>query len=666
MLLRSIKLKNFRQFKRGEIDFASGENGKNVTIILGENGTGKTTFAQAFFWCLYGETSFIDKVIINRLITDKLLPGQSDEVSVELKLEHGANHYTLTREQVYTKDNSGNLKASNTIFDIKRRDKSGNTKTISPALRESEVNSILPKELSRYFFFDGERIERMSKDISNHKKAVDFADAVKSLLGLKGVESAIKHFNPNSKYCVIGSYDDSYDASSNKKIREYTKTINDCKEQLIRINNRIDELDEQIRIATERRNLKSEEIKQFEEGEKLQSDREKIKRKIDAANKAKSNSIKSICSVFSTNANSFLSVWMIQRAMNALAAKDFTGKDIPHMHGDTISYLLDRHLCICGTQLNEGSMAYEKVKSLIEFLPPKSLKSNISDFKKVAIRRVNTAQQTDVNKNISDSLGIIRVQEEDISSYNEELTAIDKKLAGKDVREKVRTINAEIQQCDKTIESCNNERDQKIEDRGAVQGRMERADSLRGQLALRDEMNKKIQIYKVYAEAIYNDLLNFYKTSEIEVRKKLEDTINDIFKQIYEGGLSLSIDDKYRISVYVNEFEGDVEASTAQNISVIFAFITGIIKLARDNRDAINENDRLLSSEPYPLVMDAPLSAFDKRRIKTVCTALPEIAEQVIIFIKDTDGNLAEEYMGEWIGTKHHFVKLNEFETKLI
>lgn len=48
MLLKSIKLENFRQFRNESIDFAQGEGGKNVTIIIGENGTGKTTFAQAF------------------------------------------------------------------------------------------------------------------------------------------------------------------------------------------------------------------------------------------------------------------------------------------------------------------------------------------------------------------------------------------------------------------------------------------------------------------------------------------------------------------------------------------------------------------------------------------------------------------------------------------
>lgn len=45
MLIESIKLQNFRQFQNEFISFADGADGKNVTIILGENGSGKTTFA---------------------------------------------------------------------------------------------------------------------------------------------------------------------------------------------------------------------------------------------------------------------------------------------------------------------------------------------------------------------------------------------------------------------------------------------------------------------------------------------------------------------------------------------------------------------------------------------------------------------------------------------
>ena len=666
MLLQSIKLKNFRQFCDEQIAFADGKDGKNVTIILGENGTGKTTFAQAFFWCLYGETEFSDKVIINRLVANELLSGQSAKVLVELKLQHGESFYTLTREQTYQKDGAGNIRALNTVFDILRRDKTGNTVTIKPTLRESEVNSILPKELSKYFFFDGERIERMSKDISTHKKATDFADAVRSLLGLKGMESAIRHLSPTLKASVIGSYESSFDSSSNSKIQEYSRIIEDCKGRISQIDKRLEELERQTELASSRKEQKTEELKQYEDGEKLQIQREKLQRDIAAAKRAQSNMVRTICSDFSGNMGAFFSLLMVQKAMQLLHDKDFSGKDIPHMHGDTIEYLLKQKVCICGTHLTEGSVPYEKVKALIDFLPPKSLSSNIADFKKAAVRRVSAAQQGNLASIIGDHLAIISQQEEDIVNLGEELRVIEGKLSGEDVRTKVRAIYGEIQQCDKTIKDSAKERDQCISDRAVANERLKSADSRRGELALLDEKNKKTEIYKAYAERIFQDLVEFYKSSEAEIRSRLENTINEIFKQIYEGGLSLTIDEKYHISVYANDYAGDVETSTAQSISVIFAFITGIIKMARENRTATDENAKLLSSEPYPLVMDAPLSAFDKRRIQTVCNALPEVAEQVVIFIKDTDGDLAEEHMGDRIGSRHRFEKQNEFVTQLV
>ena len=80
------------------------------------NGTGKTTFAQAFFWCLYGDTEFTDKVIINRITANKLAPQESAKVIVELRLWHGDNFYTLTREQEYTKNTNGSVKGAIAVF----------------------------------------------------------------------------------------------------------------------------------------------------------------------------------------------------------------------------------------------------------------------------------------------------------------------------------------------------------------------------------------------------------------------------------------------------------------------------------------------------------------------------------------------------------------------
>lgn len=664
MLLESIKLENFRQFRDEYIEFAQGTDGKNVTIIIGDNGAGKTTFAQAFFWCLYGETEFSDKNMINKLTASAMKPGQEEKVQVTLKLSHGNVSYTLMREQVYRKDYSNRIKGDNTIFDIAIKDSKGNTTYVKKTLCEGEVKSILPKELSKYFFFDGERIEKMSKDISTGKKATDFAEAVKGLLGLNAMFSAIQHFNPRTRNSVIGSYESSYSANSNIKIIEYTKTIESCKENIAEIDNRLDELENQIEQATSRKAEKVEEIKLYAEGEELQLQKERLLKQIKSVKASRSTVIKEISKNFNTNMSFFFSSSLMLKALEFLANKDFTGKDIPFMHGKTIEYLLKQKVCICGTHLDEGSVPYNNVKGLLDFLPPQSLSTNVRDFKKESNRRANAREN--LYDDVREKLAIISKQDEELVDLNDDLNAIEKKLSGNDVRGAVRTINAEIQICDQTIRKNQTERDQLLMRKGGFEKDAIRADTERRNLTLLDENNKKIEIYKAYAEKIYEELQAVYISSEAEIRSKLEATINEIFRTIYEGGLSLTIDEKYHISVYADDYDGDVETSTAQSISVIFAFITGIIKMARENRTANNEDAQLLSSEPYPLVMDAPLSTFDKRRIKTVCESLPNTAEQVIIFIKDTDGELAEEYMGDKIGSRHQFDKKNEFETVLL
>ena len=88
-----------------------------------------------------------------------------------------------------------------------------------------------------------------------------------------------------------------------------------------------------------------------------------------------------------------------------------------------------------------------------------------------------------------------------------------------------------------------------------------------------------------------------------------------------------------------------------------------MIKMAKENQGS---DERLAQTEPYPLVMDAPLSAFDEKRIDTVCDVLPKIAEQIIIFINPKDGKLAEDNLGLKIAKRYTFTKKTEFETDLM
>ena len=410
-----------------------------------------------------------------------------------------------------------------------------------------------------------------------------------------------------------------------------------------------------------RRQEKIIELKQYSEGEKLQKEKEDLQKQIDNTTRMRATVYKTMCKDFNASMSPFFSLSLTKRALEVLSRHDYSGKDIPFIRDKTIEYLLEQKICLCGTHLDEGSVPYENVKSLLDVIPPKSLSTCVADFKKEAKRRAGVLQ--DLVVRMQENLALASRQSDDIVDKKDDLHKIEAKLSGEDVSKKVRTINKEIQICVSTINQCDTQRDKLNRERGGLEKERERADTERQNLTLLDEKNRKTQMYLTYARKIYEELENVYRTSEGEIRNRLQETINDIFRQIYEGGLSLTIDPKYHITVQANDYEGDVETSTAQSISVIFAFITGIIKMARENRDAEDDDAKLLSSEPYPLVMDAPLSAFDKRRIKTVCEALPETAEQVIIFIKDTDGELAEEYMGGRIGSRRQFNKKKEFET---
>ena len=58
MLIKSLRMENFRQFKGSTYVTFSCDPERNVTIILGDNTFGKTTLLQAFNWCFYGVVMF--------------------------------------------------------------------------------------------------------------------------------------------------------------------------------------------------------------------------------------------------------------------------------------------------------------------------------------------------------------------------------------------------------------------------------------------------------------------------------------------------------------------------------------------------------------------------------------------------------------------------------
>jgi len=661
MLLRTLKLKDFRQFKgeQGPIIFATNPE-KNVTVIMGENGSGKTTFAQSFTWCLYGDTDFEDKSMLCKVTAQSMPPNSEEKVRVELGINHNDTEYTITRVQLYKKDGNGKLKAMNSVFSISYKSNDGQREFINDLETDNRMKEILPKELSRYFFFDGERIGNMSKELRKGKSQ-EFAKAVKGLLGLNAFTAALQHLKGHgTKTSVIRSYENDYHYDSDNRMSNYANEIILYDNKIQIIEDRLTIIEQEESLAKEKCEDLNKRIEENKDSEVLA--RQKIKLKDDLKKSEYTQNANKVAMLkkFNNNGGVYFSRKLMKDSLILLSKEKIIDKGIPDIHERTIEFLINRGTCICGNKIEESNEAYKELIKNLEYIPPQSIGTLISQF----IRECELKSHSEnLFSEASDKFKIIRDCEVSDMKAIKNIELIEEKL--KDL-ESIGNLQKDLMKYEKYSRGLNEERNELNQKIGGYKTSRERSITERSELALKDETNKKIEIYKAYAQYMHDDLYSIYKEKETEIRKELEKNVNEIFKNIYNGGFSLSIDEKYNIQIIANEYEGyneDIETSTAQSISVIFAFIAGVIKMARKSKELENE---LLVSEPYPLVMDAPLSAFDKTRIKTICDTLPNVAEQVIIFIKDTDGEIAEKNMGDKVERRYLFNKKSELETYLV
>lgn len=655
MLIKYIKIKNFRQFKNLEMNF-SIDCQKNVSIISGNNGSGKTTLAQAFTWCLYTETIY-NTLLLNADIEKSLALGESAEVSVEIILEHDNTEYTIIRKQTYTRKQKDKVTTSNQDISTKMFKKSidGKTETIRESGIDIEIDKILPKDLSKYFFFAGERIAAMSESVKKGGKNSELSKAVKSLLGLAPFLEAKEHLNPNSKQSVIGEYKNLYKIDGNEIILRLNDEIEKYEKLFTKASIRIEEIEEELEKSEEMKEKIRKELLQYEDSQHYEKERINCEKEIISNISSRINLEKDILSFLNEDTLSFISQYYIKKAISNLEKYDFTEKDIPDLHSKTIDYILKNKKCLCGHEIIEGSEEYKTLINLRDKLPSHSIGISVANFLNTSKNKLNNK---DIYQKVKEKYGQIKEIENKILNLNDTLSDIDKKLSGGDVLLKIKQLNAELNNIKYTRKSLNTEKDEQNIKKGEYDIILKDRKNKREKKLLENKENIKISIYKKYAEAIYEDICKSLDEREQELRERLEEEVDKIFNTIYVGQLNITIDEKYNISTTINK-----EISDGQSTSVILSFIAGIIKLSKEAK-LDTEND--FYGEPYPLVMDAPLSNFDKNVIKNICNVLPNIAEQVIIFIKDTDGDLAKEHLNNRIGVQKQLRKIDEFNTELI
>ena len=205
MKINKIKLDNFRIYRGlNEIDLRSKKD-KNISIIAGKNGFGKTTFLTSLIWCFYGKlmSQVEDKYrldirnsggyesYLNSLLNreEKLKNDEVNTISVEIELADllipSIPCRTVSIKREY------NFKTfEETVTILIDGDENELTKSVG---YEVFINDfILPREIAKFFFFDAEKIVSLA-EAKSKEELRSLSRAYSEVLGIKKYEELKKH-----------------------------------------------------------------------------------------------------------------------------------------------------------------------------------------------------------------------------------------------------------------------------------------------------------------------------------------------------------------------------------------------------------------------------------------------------------------------------------------
>ena len=653
MLIKTLRMENFRQFRgTTKVDFSCDPE-KNVTIILGDNTFGKTTLLQAFNWCFYGKVNFDQRpdFLLNYELAEEMRNGDQQIVEVEITVLHDGTEYIITRTQRYTCAN-GNVRGESVpTIKISYKQEDGQTESVKATQVENVINNILPEDLSTYFFFDTERVS----SISTRR---DVAEAVKGLLGLSIMDSAIKHLGDRAKKStVIGKLYGSMDLDGDAKAQEALNRIQTA------IADQLEDCESQINQYDARKEQLDAILRDNQTTTTLQKKKEDLERRITTERKALADTTGQYFREFSSGSLSFFAQPLLSTASAFLKEVKVDDKGIRDLTKPTIMELIKRGRCICGQEIRDGNEAYQHLMAELAYVPPESIGNTVRHYREKLKSFSRPAERT--YRSLDDRHKAILRSKNRIQEWEDELQGISDQIAGK---ENMRQYEQELSDIRVRLRDLHAKKDRLNRDDGAQKNDIERYKKIYDSLTAVSSKNQQAMRLIAYAEAINEWLLETYKKKELTIREDLEAKVNEIFEQMYHGHRRVAIDSKYHVELLTTVADKEIAAGESEGSNRVknFAFIAGLVALAKGKIVTDNsENGINLSSEPYPLVMDAPFSNADETHTANISKVLPEIAEQVIMFVMQKDWNYAEPVMNDRVGQRYHLNKISETFTRL-
>lgn len=175
MWLEHIELTNFKSYRRQAFHFPQPSGGKNLALVGGVNGYGKTTLLEALYVGLYGEEAFNHKALDSAGLTAKsyghfletafhrLAPGNGQDrmgVQIEFAREDGSA-LRVTRKWFF--NSKGKYNDQKLIVETLAKTGAWMPRA-EGMLAELLESYAAPPWLAPFFFFDGEKIAGLADE----------------------------------------------------------------------------------------------------------------------------------------------------------------------------------------------------------------------------------------------------------------------------------------------------------------------------------------------------------------------------------------------------------------------------------------------------------------------------------------------------------------------
>lgn len=629
MKLLELTINNFRQFygQTPTISFAHSDT-ENITIFHGNNGAGKTTLLNALTWLFYER--FTDAFaspenLINKRAINEVRVNQPVELWVELFFEHYGYKYRLKRSKEYIRieENPGWTESGPSNLEMDFVGEDGQWKPITDGISDT-IGRILPEQLHRYFFLDGERIEVLQRP----DKKDEITTAARILIGEEIIIRSIRHLEQAQKklekeYMQIGD-------SETQELLEQKDKLETERDFLIE---GIKQKEKNIEGYKKHKKAIEDTLRKLPDVEKLQKRRDDLNAEHENITKLKAKSLANIGNLISTNGyRAFL-----KPAIDSFKAiiEDLHKKgELPSaIKSPFVKELLNRGKCICDRPLNPGEQPYIKVEEWLE-------RSGMSLIEEEAIKMDGEIGKIELEvptlfENLDSEQAHMSKYKEQLSKIEEELDEIGEELK-QSPQEKARDLQNKLDQLEKAIRDEDRE---KLRQSLDLDYKIETIEKIEKEIRERQGKDEKQKLAKRRLEACM-DATNLLKDYQIKLREQFKKDLNSRIKKIFSS-ISYKpyvpiLGEDYSLTLVESQWSDlPVAASTGENQILSLSFIGAVIEQARyftAKRDRMAGPD----SSEFPIILDSPFGSLDSIYRRQIATSIPQLANQVIVFVSKT------------------------------